>query len=215
MWTILFYSILLTNLSESQQVLSRYSGLKVNTSADTTGLDWPWEWQASHLPTYPAEVPTRSPPLSWGPGCCGSHCSGSPAATFKGAISMDPGLSSAASSHPQMPRLAQCAGTACSWVHCLGPMWTSPCLHTRFAKYHASACVHVPMSHWISPTKLRLKDRKHLDGAGRPGVLQFMGSQSRTLLSDWTELNWLIHCWFLLLLLLLSRFSRVRLRATP
>ena len=25
---------------------------------------------------------------------------------------------------------------------------------------------------------------------GRPGVLQFMGSQSRTWLSDWTELNW-------------------------
>lgn len=95
MWTILFYRILLPNLSESQQVLSWYSGLKVNTSADTTGLEWPWEWQASRLPTYPAEVPTRSPPLSWGPGCCGSHCSGSPAATFKGAISMDPGLSSA------------------------------------------------------------------------------------------------------------------------
>ena len=26
---------------------------------------------------------------------------------------------------------------------------------------------------------------------GRPGVLRFMGSQSRTWLSDWTELNWL------------------------
>ena len=26
---------------------------------------------------------------------------------------------------------------------------------------------------------------------GRPGVLWFMGSQSRTRLSDWTELNWL------------------------
>ena len=26
---------------------------------------------------------------------------------------------------------------------------------------------------------------------GRPGVLQFMGSQSQTRLSDWTELNWL------------------------
>ena len=25
---------------------------------------------------------------------------------------------------------------------------------------------------------------------GRPGMLQFMGSQSRTWLSDWTELNW-------------------------
>ena len=25
---------------------------------------------------------------------------------------------------------------------------------------------------------------------GRPGVLQFMGSQSQTRLSDWTELNW-------------------------
>ena len=25
---------------------------------------------------------------------------------------------------------------------------------------------------------------------GRPGALQFMGSQSRTRLSDWTELNW-------------------------
>ena len=25
---------------------------------------------------------------------------------------------------------------------------------------------------------------------GRPGVLRFMGSQSQTLLSDWTELNW-------------------------
>ena len=28
---------------------------------------------------------------------------------------------------------------------------------------------------------------------GRPGVLQFMGLQSWTRLSDWTELNWLIH----------------------
>ena len=28
---------------------------------------------------------------------------------------------------------------------------------------------------------------------GRPGVLWFMGSQSRTQLSDWTDLNWLIH----------------------
>ena len=27
---------------------------------------------------------------------------------------------------------------------------------------------------------------------GRPGVLRFMGSQSRTRLSDWTELNWYI-----------------------
>ena len=26
----------------------------------------------------------------------------------------------------------------------------------------------------------------------RPGVLRFMGSQSRTRLSDWTELNWMI-----------------------
>ena len=26
---------------------------------------------------------------------------------------------------------------------------------------------------------------------GRPGVLQFMGSQSQTRLSDWTELNWM------------------------
>ena len=26
---------------------------------------------------------------------------------------------------------------------------------------------------------------------GRPGMLRFMGSQSRTWLSDWTELNWL------------------------
>ena len=25
---------------------------------------------------------------------------------------------------------------------------------------------------------------------GRPGILKFMGSQSRTRLSDWTELNW-------------------------
>ena len=25
---------------------------------------------------------------------------------------------------------------------------------------------------------------------GRPGVLRFMGSQSRTLLNNWTELNW-------------------------
>ena len=27
---------------------------------------------------------------------------------------------------------------------------------------------------------------------GRPGMLQFMGSQSRTLLTDWTELNWCV-----------------------
>ena len=119
------------------------------------------------LPTYPAAVPARSPPLSWGPGCCGSGCSGSPAATFKGANSMDPDLSSAASLDPRMPRLAQCAGTACSRVHCLGPTWTSPHLHARCAKCHASACVHAPMSHRLSPTKLRLKDRKHLDGANR------------------------------------------------
>ena len=169
MWTILFYSILLTNLSESQQVLSQYSGLKVNTSADTTGLDWSGhgnDRQVS-LPTYPAAVPGRSPRLSWGPGCCGSGCSGSPAATFKGSNRMDPDLSSAASLDPRMPRLAQCTGTACSLVHCLGPTWTSPHLHTRCAKCHASACVHAPMSHQLSPTKLRLKDRKHLDGANR------------------------------------------------
>ena len=29
----------------------------------------------------------------------------------------------------------------------------------------------------------------------RPGVLQFMGSQTRTWLSDWTELNWLLNSW--------------------
>ena len=29
---------------------------------------------------------------------------------------------------------------------------------------------------------------------GRPGVLRFMGSQSRTRLSDWTELNWTLNC---------------------
>ena len=30
------------------------------------------------------------------------------------------------------------------------------------------------------------------DGTGRPGVLQFMGSQSQTQLSEWTELNWIL-----------------------
>lgn len=134
-----------------------------------TPLDWTGhgnDRQVS-LPTYPAAVPGRSPRLSWGPGCCGSGCSGSPAATFKGSNRMDPDLSSAASLDPRMPRLAQCTGTACSLVHCLGPTWTSPHLHTRCAKCHASACVHAPMSHQLSPTKLRLKDRKHLDGANR------------------------------------------------
>ena len=29
---------------------------------------------------------------------------------------------------------------------------------------------------------------------GRPGVLRFMGSQSWTWLSDWTEPNWIFHC---------------------
>ena len=29
---------------------------------------------------------------------------------------------------------------------------------------------------------------------GRPGVLRFIGSQSRTRLSDWTELNWMLSC---------------------
>ena len=29
---------------------------------------------------------------------------------------------------------------------------------------------------------------------GRPGMPQFMGSQSRTRLSNWTELNWIPHC---------------------
>ena len=32
------------------------------------------------------------------------------------------------------------------------------------------------------------------DGIGRPGVLQFMGSQSQTWLSYWTELNWTEAC---------------------
>ena len=53
---------------------------------------------------------------------------------------------------------------------------------------------------------------------GRPGVLQFMGSQSRTLLRDWTELtkshltssNW-DNVW----MCVLSHFSHVRLLATP
>ena len=31
---------------------------------------------------------------------------------------------------------------------------------------------------------------------GRPGVLQFMGLQSRTWLSDWTELNWSLTSYF-------------------
>ena len=31
---------------------------------------------------------------------------------------------------------------------------------------------------------------------GRPGVLWFMGSQSRTQLSDWTELNWCWNSWY-------------------
>ena len=58
---------------------------------------------------------------------------------------------------------------------------------------------------------------------GKPGMLQSMGLQR--VRHDWaTELNWrwlLAHCykgmtyWHLLLLLLLSRFSRVRLLATP
>ena len=34
--------------------------------------------------------------------------------------------------------------------------------------------------------------------AGRPGVLWFMGSQSRTQLSDWTELNFLISSAFII-----------------
>ena len=29
---------------------------------------------------------------------------------------------------------------------------------------------------------------------GKPGVLQYMGSQSQTWLSNWTELNWTVHC---------------------
>ena len=63
MWTILFYSILLTSLSESQQVLSWCSGLKVNTPADTTGLDWPGNDRQVGLPTYPA-VPGQGAFLS-------------------------------------------------------------------------------------------------------------------------------------------------------
>ena len=36
---------------------------------------------------------------------------------------------------------------------------------------------------------------------GRPGMLQFMESQSRTWLSDWTELNWYTHMYIFLLFL--------------
>ena len=63
---------------------------------------------------------------------------------------------------PQEAQTGPVHRTVCSQVHCLGPTWASPCLHACCAKCHASACVHFPMSHRISPTKLRLKDRKHL-----------------------------------------------------
>ena len=36
-----------------------------------------------------------------------------------------------------------------------------------------------------------LSELQELVMEGRPGVLRFMGSQSRTWLSDWTELNWM------------------------
>ena len=47
---------------------------------------------------------------------------------------------------------------------------------------------------WMaSPTRWMLVwvNSRSLWWTGRPGVLQFMGSQSRTWLSDWTELNWI------------------------
>ena len=41
---------------------------------------------------------------------------------------------------------------------------------------------------------------------GRPGVLLFMGSQSRTLLSDWTDLNWIVYSLLWLLVFLWFQF---------
>ena len=37
---------------------------------------------------------------------------------------------------------------------------------------------------------MSLRNLRELWWTGRPGVLRFMGSQSRTWLSEWTELNW-------------------------
>ena len=37
---------------------------------------------------------------------------------------------------------------------------------------------------------MSLSELREMVWTGRPGVLQFMGSQSRTQLSDWTQLNW-------------------------
>ena len=49
---------------------------------------------------------------------------------------------------------------------------------------------------------------------GRPGVLRFMGSQSRTRLSDWTELNvksvisiWSLHLLWILCIIKKSKFQ--------
>ena len=49
---------------------------------------------------------------------------------------------------------------------------------------------------------------------GRPGVLRFTGSQSRTWLSDWTELNWMVHLNIIKLLQTWSQYicSQVWLR---
>ena len=45
---------------------------------------------------------------------------------------------------------------------------------------------------------------------GKPGVLRFMGSQSRTRLSDWTELNW-AECFYALFWIVISKHLKQNL----
>ena len=44
--------------------------------------------------------------------------------------------------------------------------------------------------HWLDCRESEWTQEVGDGQAGRPGVLWFMGSQSQTRLSDWTELNW-------------------------
>ena len=68
------------------------------------------------------------------------------------------------------------------FLFCFGKKWSSPRIHITLNNCISLLSLTRWTRVWVNPGSWWW--------TGRPGVLQFMGSQSRTRLSDWTEMNW-------------------------
>lgn len=143
MWTILFYSILLYKWVYLRASRSCPDAQVWKLIHLQTPLDWTSQGMTGKSASQPIlQGPGKEPSSLLGASMRGSRCSGSPAATFKGAISMDPDLSSAVSADPRRPRVAQCTELCAARSTAWGPRGPHPaCTHAVLNAMPLLVCI--------------------------------------------------------------------------